>query len=179
MTNRAVYPRPRGGTSRRSSGNRCRPGLSPPTRGNLSRTTTTAFVSGSIPAHAGEPRFARVGVSPFAVYPRPRGGTSSRGRGRARRAGLSPPTRGNRLNVGGVFVRGRSIPAHAGEPSGFTPPPASGEVYPRPRGGTSTRPVSISRQRGLSPPTRGNPHRPAPSDRAGGSIPAHAGEPTA
>ena len=51
-------------------------------------------------------------------------------------------------------------------------------VYPRPRGGTA--PVSHARAsgRGLSPPTRGNLAIVIPPGYGGGSIPAHAGEPT-
>ena len=50
-----VYPRPRGGTPRHPPAKGDRPGLSPPTRGNLAATRTTGRRRGSIPAHAGEP----------------------------------------------------------------------------------------------------------------------------
>ena len=50
------------------------------------------------------------------VYPRPRGGTNNAVDIDGSIAGLSPPTRGNRLfeRLPGRFHR--SIPAHAGEP---------------------------------------------------------------
>ena len=90
-----VYPRPRGGTLMTPSISRLADGLSPPTRGNRSTLWDRTVRIGSIPAHAGEP-----GESPLlhgvrAVYPRPRGGTSSITCGSAGKPGLSPPTRGN------------------------------------------------------------------------------------
>ena len=76
-----------------------RDGLSPPTRGNLSKCESRLIISG--------------------VYPRPRGGTPSCPSMDARRGGLSPPTRGNR--AWGAYEKPavRSIPAHAGEPPAF------------------------------------------------------------
>ena len=53
----------------------------------------------------------------------------------------------------------RSIPAHAGEPTGLTPDNQRLRVYPRPRGGTGGIRQAAGRVPGLSPPTRGNPNR--------------------
>ena len=50
-----VYPRPRGGTIAMSVPRLETPGLSPPTRGNLSSSPTGRCANRSIPAHAGEP----------------------------------------------------------------------------------------------------------------------------
>ena len=52
--------------------------------------------------------------------------------------------------------RGRSIPAHAGEPVRIVYPLPLVKVYPRPRGGTRRLLIHAADWRGLSPPTRGN-----------------------
>ena len=52
-------------------------------------------------------------------------------------------------------------------------------VYPRPRGGTGIGFWTPPDDRGLSPPTRGNPKPRERRTRTRGSIPAHAGEPFA
>ena len=91
------------------------------------------------------------------VYPRPRGGT--RARQIVRRG------------------RGRSIPAHAGEPLSRGRAGRAARVYPRPRGGTAGRRRLVGGGWGLSPPTRGNPISPLSGSVAVRSIPAHAGEP--
>ena len=74
-----VYPRPRGGTLSTSPRGRVRRGLSPPTRGNQNARSPARPFAGSIPAHAGEPRVSHRLEVVVAVYPRPRGGTSSAG----------------------------------------------------------------------------------------------------
>ena len=53
-------------------------GLSPPTRGNQHLTVGGAVWTGSIPAHAGEPRGVESLRMFGRVYPRPRGGTYPR-----------------------------------------------------------------------------------------------------
>ena len=70
-----VYPRPRGGTRHYPIEVLRRPGLSPPTRGNLRLRRVRRVVRRSIPAHAGEPAYGADAADPAAVYPRPRGGT--------------------------------------------------------------------------------------------------------
>ena len=57
-----VYPRPRGGTQRPRLAAPHRPGLSPPTRGNRRHAEGGRGRRGSIPAHAGEPPAAAVGL---------------------------------------------------------------------------------------------------------------------
>ena len=172
-----VYPRPRGGTRNGCGHNHPRRGLSPPTRGNRRRRASGRRWRGSIPAHAGEPQERLSPCPRQRVYPRPRGGTQSPDGKRGMGLGLSPPTRGNLLTMPNAKTRERSIPAHAGEPSSAGCPKSSARVYPRPRGGTQYRRRRLRRRRGLSPPTRGNPHSHRISLLSCRSIPAHAGEP--
>ena len=91
-----VYPRPRGEA-------RCSiplphwvTGLSPPTRGSQHEARRPAAGEGSIPAHAGKPRWLRGSWWLRGVYPRPRGEASVGSVSLATSAGLSPPTRGSR-----------------------------------------------------------------------------------
>ena len=153
---REVYPRPRGGTSRSASSRRARAGLSPPTRGNRPRRSSPTTISGSIPAHAGEPADGEAERARREVYPRPRGGTPGGLRHRQSAGGLSPPTRGNRSVCTPALSGQGSIPAHAGEPAVPSESHDHSTVYPRPRGGTSGTPLYMSFSLGLSPPTRGN-----------------------
>ena len=71
----------------------------------------------------------------------------------------------------------RSIPAHAGEPSGCGRWLMVEWVYPRACGGTIARFVEGFATVGLSPRMRGNHIRIAACRVGFGSIPAHAGEP--
>ena len=155
----------------------CSRGLSPPTRGNPRILSRAVRRGGSIPAHAGEPTPYRGWARTPRVYPRPRGGTTQIFSRRISVAGLSPPTRGNREEVGGGREGTRSIPAHAGEPACGFGLGRGIAVYPRPRGGTRRRRRAGQRGVGLSPPTRGNLRRGRPDSRLRRSIPAHAGEP--
>ena len=174
---RRVYPRPRGGTDTDGQKSGGDAGLSPPTRGNRDCRHYYSSMTGSIPAHAGEPYTSMSSASVCAVYPRPRGGTLGASGGRLHLRGLSPPTRGNLCVRQADNVSGRSIPAHAGEPQPVHDDPARTTVYPRPRGGTFAAAGFIEPTPGLSPPTRGNRKSRNLSCRARGSIPAHAGEP--
>ena len=171
-----VYPRPRGGTVSRVWTTPSRPGLSPPTRGNPPRIPRRPLSNRSIPAHAGEPISTRKRNSDISVYPRPRGGTRrNRGCGLSL-GGLSPPTRGNLGRRFADNVMRGSIPAHAGEPTRDSALAYLGEVYPRPRGGTTIGSASVTAVQGLSPPTRGNLWRLGVYVPFQRSIPAHAGE---
>ena len=153
----AVYPRPRGGTRPTVASSADARGLSPPTRGNPERLAYRAASGGSIPAHAGEPCTPRSILSCGGVYPRPRGGTVHQVEQVLDFQGLSPPTRGNLPPDIVAPVAVRSIPAHAGEPRGDVGDSDAPAVYPRPRGGTDRGTIAAIRERGLSPPTRGNP----------------------
>ena len=154
-------------------------GLSPPTRGNRLTFGSASGLSGSIPAHAGEPHTLLDNSRGDGVYPRPRGGTFQPLVIFGLSYGLSPPTRGNLSPRPPRGSAARSIPAHAGEPTPPTWSICARPVYPRPRGGTAARGVIFGTPRGLSPPTRGNPGRPVRPSAQLGSIPAHAGEPSA
>ena len=133
----------------------------------------------SIPAHAGEPASRLQLLSPYSVYPRPRGGTTPQDVDKMLEGGLSPPTRGNPDGAEPDSQLAGSIPAHAGEPRAGEAALAQGWVYPRPRGGTSWKNWSFVPQLGLSPPTRGNRLRSLAANLPFRSIPAHAGEPHA
>ena len=134
-----VYPRVRGGTSVPFSA--CKPscGLSPRARGNLSLFGGTAMIRRSIPACAGEPDTGALGVRSPRVYPRVRGGTYGGGRVRLEAFGLSPRARGNPIAQSRRPRAKGSIPACAGEPPLPRFPARVDRVYPRVRGGTSTR----------------------------------------
>ena len=175
----AVYPRPRGGTRSSERRRRHDAGLSPPTRGNHLEWGNAVYRLGSIPAHAGEPARRANPRRPPQVYPRPRGGTPNRLSLGSRPRGLSPPTRGNHQRVGCPRRRRGSIPAHAGEPAMPSSTAAAASVYPRPRGGTLPPSPTAPVRAGLSPPTRGNLRAFLKTRGYAGSIPAHAGEPTA
>ncbi len=71
-----VYPRARGGTDVSRGRDRDTRGLSPRTRGNLSRKVVPLLRRGSIPAHAGEPWSDGDVDKESGVYPRARGGTA-------------------------------------------------------------------------------------------------------
>ena len=174
---KTVYPRPRGGTRALRLSTLPLMGLSPPTRGNLGGIPSGGGEEGSIPAHAGEPSRASSPESARRVYPRPRGGTGFGNLGKDAQEGLSPPTRGNPLAEWEAAVRARSIPAHAGEPLVDSPSHRLTTVYPRPRGGTVSRPMILGGEKGLSPPTRGNRISCRKCQLCQRSIPAHAGEP--
>ena len=173
----AVYPRPRGGTTRVEYKDKREVGLSPPTRGNPVTATWAWTAARSIPAHAGEPATRSVTSALAAVYPRPRGGTTKTAITRRALRGLSPPTRGNRETTPSFRSCIRSIPAHAGEPRAWRARRFGIAVYPRPRGGTCAACGEREEKDGLSPPTRGNRALREQESRRSGSIPAHAGEP--
>ena len=131
-----VYPRVCGGTAAPRSHRRCRAGLSPRVRGNRRLSESSPPGRGSIPACAGEPRAPTDGPRSSLVYPRVCGGTLL-AEWRVRESeGLSPRVRGNLHLHPPVVVRGRSIPACAGEPPECRHCMGPGAVYPRVCGGT-------------------------------------------
>ena len=152
-------------------------GLSPRMRGNPRRRVHQVPPLGSIPAHAGEPRWRVCDGVCHGVYPRACGGTDCTALPSLSRLGLSPRMRGNPVILPAQGLQHGSIPAHAGEPKRILVAPARFGVYPRACGGTVLGDGGNHADAGLSPRMRGNPppalgHR----DRVG-SIPAHAGEP--
>ena len=160
---RGVYPRPRGGAVEDPRNCTWPAGLSPPTRGSHGWRVVVTHRAGSIPAHAGEPRWTDCRGTAPRVYPRPRGGARvARIRRWRPNTGLSPPTRGSPAKF----------------PLAET---ASSGVYPRPRGGAHELPVRRTGPGGSIPAHAGEPRgkRITSSAIVSRSIPAHAGEPTA
>ena len=174
---RRVYPRVCGGTSREGDLTREDAGLSPRVRGNRGREVPPACRPGSIPACAGEPVSTSSWLKRERVYPRVCGGTARGPRRPAGSRGLSPRVRGNPRRMEWPRIRGRSIPACAGEPSQQALLTLDRQVYPRVCGGTSAATRAIQRWPGLSPRVRGNPRPRAQRRYLAGSIPACAGEP--
>ena len=94
-----------------------------------------------------------------------------------RQQGLSPRTRGNRIEGTPSSDSFGPIPANAGEPSSSQLASLISGAYPRERGGTCIRPQNGHRLLGLPPRTRGNRLRRRSHRRPRGPIPANAGEP--
>ncbi len=177
MAESAVYPRVCGGTRRRESNRRTRPGLSPRVRGNPRRQRLSPAARRSIPACAGEPDRCGYGYWQQRVYPRVCGGTGSKPVSVNSVTGLSPRVRGNRLLDYGIPHGIRSIPACAGEPHEVLIRSVVRKVYPRVCGGTAAAGFDGIALRGLSPRVRGNHNRQESIQVASRSIPACAGEP--
>ena len=134
-------------------------------------------ISGSIPAHTGEPTTRGPPKGLSRVYPRTHGGTVEIGLLPAVTGGLSPHTRGNRPRRRDPVLPRGSIPAHTGEPTATVCQGRWMRVYPRTHGGTRPSAESPESPVGLSPHTRGNLARRDGLGRELGSIPAHTGEP--
>ncbi len=117
---RAVHPRVRGGALTQTEAGTQDLGPSPRARGSLLAFRPWPSTRGSIPACAGEPWRSASPTPPGAVHPRVRGGASPATATPRESAGPSPRARGSRLGLAGRRLRGRSIPACAGEPSRHT-----------------------------------------------------------
>ena len=135
-------------------------GLSPRVRGNLHKADAAHNAARSIPACAGEPRYASPRQLANPVYPRVCGGTRRTESGILAGIGLSPRVRGN-LFQGRIPRRMmRSIPACAGEPYQGHPVGADRQVYPRVCGGTFGGPGSSGLPMGSIPACAGEPRTP-------------------
>ena len=154
-----VYPRACGGTVTVHVAVSASAGLSPRMRGNHHLRGRGRVGRRSIPAHAGEPSALCGRPLGEGVYPRACGGTP---RACCRNG-----------------CRRRSIPAHAGEPLSGSRSCGTHTVYPRACGGTGADGFSVSISWGLSPRMRGNQFERLDAAPVKGSIPAHAGEPSA
>ena len=132
---------------------------------------------GSIPAHAGAPRWSPAPHRPHRVYPRACGGTWAGNLFAGLSVGLSPRMRGHLKLLKGLKKLFGSIPAHAGAPLRRLFPMIRIRVYPRACGGTPTSYTWHDPEKGLSPRMRGHRTEPPVSAPAVGSIPAHAGAP--
>ncbi len=138
-----VYPRVCGGTKRMVCRGHRHNGLSPRVRGNHVRGCEGARVRRSIPACAGEPRWARPVRAPASVYPRVCGGTPLGLVLRHTSSGLSPRVRGNPSCSRQRKVKRGSIPACAGEPRVHALGSYPVKVYPRVCGGTPKRSLLV------------------------------------
>ena len=146
-------------------------------RGNLRAIFIAIPPRRSIPAHAGQPLNGRGAASPMPVYPRACGATCTPSSSICRWNGLSPRMRGNRHIQDMDIARGRSIPAHAGQPRRRVSRRRRVRVYPRACGATVLLSRYPSESVGLSPRMRGN-LKGSPNEAANQrSIPAHAGQP--
>ena len=112
-----AYPRSRGGTFIIPPGWPQPWGLSPLTRGNQRGALLESKPARPIPAHAGEPPPHSRSWKKLRAYPRSRGGTVLLVAVTTFSPGLSPLTRGNRLDDTGTTTCRGPIPAHAGEPA--------------------------------------------------------------
>ena len=90
-----VYPRACGGTLNYQFLRRSNGGLSPRMRGNRRMQRERFRIVGSIPAHAGEPKWRDSRKEARRVYPRACGGTQAVRTPRVPPRGLSPRMRGN------------------------------------------------------------------------------------
>ena len=131
-----VYPRACGGTAGCKSCDLSQTGLSPRMRGNPRRWPEGTELSGSIPAHAGEPRGKSSRWYWIRVYPRACGGTWAWAIWACLGLGLSPRMRGNLSASATHDTPLGSIPAHAGEPRQASSRRRRCRVYPRACGGT-------------------------------------------
>ena len=152
-----VYPRACGGTIAPMRVLQDQQGLSPRMRGNRRCLPADGAQEGSIPAHAGEPRYDAEYATEEWVYPRACGGTFGWPYCKVYDEGLSPRMRGN-----------PRVCRHSPEPQW---------VYPRACGGTVPGDRIIESSAGLSPRMRGNRRHHVRRNWCRGSIPAHAGEP--
>ena len=128
-----------------------------------------------IPARAGNTRLSRVTRKPPTVHPRAGGEHSGFGFGPKPRAGSSPRGRGTRrLAAPGARVA-RFIPARAGNTSGAACQPALAPVHPRAGGEHAHRAPYLAGYSGSSPRGRGTRAMTYAEMRAERFIPARAG----
>ena len=111
------------------------------------------------------------------VYPRACGATVNPRLTSSTAWGLSPRMRGNRDQGRPRSIGKGSIPAHAGQPVTDSDSRSRRRVYPRACGATEIRKHGLTLTQGLSPRMRGNHQSTQARSYAGGSIPAHAGQP--
>src|SRR5680860_192392 len=98
----------------------------------------------------------------YAAYPRTRGGNCSRRVLTGSTTGLSPHTRGKRVEIVCRDPCKGPIPAHAGETRSRRTRESPSAAYPRTRGGNEPTGPPLMEPTGLSPHTRGKQHRVRP-----------------
>ena len=151
-------------------------GLSPRVRGKPNTRLLLVSAARSIPACAGETRWASAPAWGHPVYPRVCGGNLARQFQEGGYAGLSPRVRGKREAAYGADGRIGSIPACAGETKGRCSDDRHAGVYPRVCGGNLADADILRMGFGLSPRVRGKHGGGANHRLPPGSIPACAGE---
>ena len=127
----AVYPRECGAALYGGISQRTMMGLSPRVRGSLLPMLLYQDGLRSIPASAGQPKRCYQYRTYKQVYPRECGAAAAAMPSSRSTSGLSPRVRGSRLACVQRGVRGRSIPASAGQPLRDTATCAAHRVYPR------------------------------------------------
>ena len=132
-----VYPRVGGGNAVHTTGPARIRGLSPRGRGKRRPCNWPGPNPGSIPAWAGETRYALIALAVPAVYPRVGGGNPTGAVAHTRIDGLSPRGRGKLRPPTSSSRRKGSIPAWAGETLSARPANRPAPVYPRVGGGNS------------------------------------------
>ena len=114
-------------------------GLSPRTRGKLHLRVKSPGGSGPIPANAGETGQSVARVKKKRAYPRERGGNFGQVIDFRHSWGLSPRTRGKRVEDCLAWLGVGPIPANAGETTRLARCITKTRAYPRERGGNSCR----------------------------------------
>ncbi len=172
-----AYPRSRGATSCVPAGPCPDRGLSPLARGNLKACHPRLYLTGPIPARAGQPAPERRTPSTCGAYPRSRGATWVIDAKKLARSGLSPLARGNPQRRAAIDDGQGPIPARAGQPKSRRGGIPCHRAYPRSRGATPAAGACELAAVGLSPLARGNPARRWPRHECARPIPARAGQP--
>ncbi len=151
-------------------------GLSPHTRGKPPDERGADLHRGPIPAYAGETLGGTNCETRSRAYPRIRGGNILVLTSFALDTGLSPHTRGKRLEHQVKGLCAGPIPAYAGETPTSRHLGKTAGAYPRIRGGNQVGLVAGGLPEGLSPHTRGKRALSFQKAHTHGPIPAYAGE---
>ena len=171
-----AHPRSRGENLPISQDRITPSGSSPLTRGKRGATHHHVKRCGLIPAHAGKtPPRTRSQRGAWA-HPRSRGENGRRRRGRGRRLGSSPLTRGKPRPILARLSQPRLIPAHAGKTSAARRRGAQYGAHPRSRGENAAVRSRSATHMGSSPLTRGKQRQHYLNVLKTGLIPAHAGK---
>ena len=173
---KAVHPRACGGNSEPTAGTRWWSGASPRLRGKPPSKPSGRYLTGCIPAPAGETSYASNRYDCDRVHPRACGGNCPGGPRSPWSPGASPRLRGKRLAGRYRPEHSGCIPAPAGETEGHRGQQEAGRVHPRACGGNVSHRIQQAGKGGASPRLRGKPAQVAPDGTGLRCIPAPAGE---
>ena len=151
-------------------------GSSPLTRGKHTTRVHGIDDEGLIPAHAGKTITEAYAKELVEAHPRSRGENICCPRGRVRRTGSSPRTRGKLVRTGHVRPSTGLIPAHAGKTGVFCMLRCTTPAHPRSRGENRSYQARRPSPGGSSPLTRGKRRGVHPHPGRCRLIPAHAGK---